>query len=122
METTEKPNVILICVDQWRGDCLGVDGHPVVQTPYLSRLALLGARFSHAYAACPTCIAARASLMTGLIPRTHGRVGYRDGIPWTYPVSDGRRLIAGRPVKAVLIHVGPKPRDAGEGGVSDGSR
>ena len=34
------PNVILICVDQWRGDCLSVAGHPVVETPYLDQLAL----------------------------------------------------------------------------------
>ncbi len=82
-----KPNVILICVDQWRGDCLGIAGHPVVRTPYLDKLALEGARFSRAYAACPSCIAARASLFTGLRPETHGRVGYQDGVPWNYPVT-----------------------------------
>jgi arylsulfatase A-like enzyme len=87
MPTCEKPNIILICVDQWRGDCLGIDGHPVVQTPYLNRIALQGARFSRAYVACPTCIAARASLLTGLTPRTHGRVGYQDGVAWNYPVT-----------------------------------
>lgn len=32
--TPAKPNIILICVDQWRGDCLGIDRHPVVRTPY----------------------------------------------------------------------------------------
>lgn len=85
--TQNKPNVILICVDQWRGDCLGIDGHPVVRTPYLDKLAQEGARFSHAYAACPTCIAARASLLTGLTQETHGRIGYRDGVPWNYPVT-----------------------------------
>lgn len=46
-----KPNIILICVDQWRGDCLGIDGHPVVRTPYLDKLSLEGTRFSHAYSA-----------------------------------------------------------------------
>jgi arylsulfatase A-like enzyme len=29
----DRPNVVLIMVDQWRGDCLSVDDHPVVQTP-----------------------------------------------------------------------------------------
>jgi arylsulfatase A-like enzyme len=83
----DKPNIILICVDQWRGDCLGIDGHPVVQTPYLNNIALQGARFSHAYTACPTCIAARASLLTGLKQETHGRIGYQDGVTWNYPVT-----------------------------------
>ncbi|MBI4025448.1 MAG: arylsulfatase [Verrucomicrobia bacterium] len=80
-----KPNIVLICVDQWRGDCLSIAGHPVVHTPYLNQIALYGARFNRAYAACPSCIPARASLYTGLTPRTHGRVGYQDGVPWNYP-------------------------------------
>lgn len=83
----ERPNVVLIMADQWRGDCLSVDGHPVVETPYLDQLALGGARFAHAYSATPTCIAARAALHTGLSQRSHGRVGYQDGVPWDYPVT-----------------------------------
>ena len=83
----DRPNVLLIMVDQWRGDCLGAAGHPVVQTPFLDRLAGQGARFTRAYSATPTCIPARASLMTGLRPIHHGRVGYRDGVPWDYPVT-----------------------------------
>jgi arylsulfatase len=83
----DQPNIILIMVDQWRGDCLSVDGHPVVQTPFLDDLALSGTRFRRAYAATPTCIPARAGLFTGQKPATHGRVGYQDGVPWNYPVT-----------------------------------
>lgn len=83
----ERPNILLLCVDQWRGDCLSIDGHPVVHTPWLDQLALSGARFAHAYSATPTCIAARAALFTGLTQRSHGRVGYQDGVPWRYPVT-----------------------------------
>jgi arylsulfatase A-like enzyme len=74
-------------VDQWRGDCLSLDNHPVVHTPYLDQLALGGARFSQAYSATPTCIPARAALFTGQSAASHGRVGYLDGIPWNYPVT-----------------------------------
>jgi arylsulfatase A-like enzyme len=74
-------------VDQWRGDGLSLDGHPVIHTPYLDQLALGGVRFSRAYAAVPSCIAARASLMTGLTPRAHGRVGYQDGVAWNYETT-----------------------------------
>jgi arylsulfatase len=87
MASPTPPNVVLINVDQWRGDCLGVAGHPVVRTPYLDRLASHGVRFDRAYAACPTCIPARASLYTGLTQKTHGRVGYCDGVEWNYPVT-----------------------------------
>ena len=82
-----QPNIVLINVDQWRADCLSIEGHPVVHTPWLDQLALQGARFRRAYAACPSCIAARAALHTGLTQRTHGRVGYQDGVPWNYPVT-----------------------------------
>lgn len=82
-----RPNVLLITVDQWRADCLGIDGHPVVQTPTLDRLATQGVRFARAYTATPTCVPARATLLTGLNQHHTGRIGYRDGIPFTYPTT-----------------------------------
>lgn len=82
-----RPNIVLIMADQWRGDCLSVAGHPVVYTPYLDRLALDGVRFTSAYSATPSCIPARAGLYTGTCQETHGRVGYRDGVTWDYPVT-----------------------------------
>lgn len=106
---SDRPNIILIVADQWRRDCLGVAGHPVVQTPHLDRLAQDGVRFSKTYAAVPSCIPARASLLTGLHQRHHGRVGYRDGIPWTYPVTMGSVFSqAGYHTQAVgKLHVTP---------------
>lgn len=79
-----KPNVLLICVDQMRGDCIGITGHPDVETPNLDTMARNGAVFSRAYSATPTCIPARAALLTGLTQRSHGRVGYEDCVPWNY--------------------------------------
>ncbi len=67
-----------------RGDCLGVAGHPVVETPHLDELARRGTLFTAAYSTCPSCIAARASIMTGLTPSSHGRLGYQDRVPWRY--------------------------------------
>ena len=80
-----QPNILLITVDQMRGDCLGICGEHMVETPYLDTFANQGTRFVNAYSAVPTCIAARAALLTGLSQRTHGRVGYRDGVAWNYP-------------------------------------
>ena len=82
--SSRPPNILLILCDQLRRDCLGVTGHPVVETPHLDRLAQKGVVFTRAYASCPNCIAARSSLWTGLCPSRHGRIGYRDGVPWTY--------------------------------------
>lgn len=111
----DRPNIILICVDQWRGDCLSIDGHPVVQTPFLDQLAVGGARFRRAYSSCPSCIAARAALFTGLGQRTHGRVGYRDGVPWNYPVTlAGEFTRAGYQTQAVgKMHVYPERSQLG---------
>jgi arylsulfatase len=77
-----RPNVVLVCVDQWRGDCLSINGHDVLHTPHLDELALRGARFTRAYSATPTCIPARMALLTGLSQRTHRRVGYQNGVPF----------------------------------------
>ncbi|GGD78793.1 arylsulfatase [Paenibacillus nasutitermitis] len=79
-----KPNILFITVDQMRGDCLSALGHPVVQTPNLDKLAADGVLFRNAYSATPTCIPARAALLTGMSQRSHGRVGYEEHIPWTY--------------------------------------
>ena len=34
----DRPNIVLIVTDQWRGDCLGLQGHPAVETPNLDHL------------------------------------------------------------------------------------
>lgn len=81
----DKPNVILIIADQWRGDCLGAAGHPDVKTPYFDTMCSHGIRFPHAVSATPTCIPARAALYTGMAQENHRRVGYRDGVRWDYP-------------------------------------
>ncbi|MBN1348634.1 arylsulfatase [candidate division KSB1 bacterium] len=82
-----NPNIVFIITDQMRGDCLSVSGHPVVETPNLDMLARKGINFIASYSACPSCIAARASIFTGLRPATHGRLGYRDQVPWRYPTT-----------------------------------
>jgi len=68
----ERPNILLLMTDQQRGDCLGIEQHPVLQTPYLDSVGGTGVRFARAYAACPVCVAARRTLMAGQRPRRHG--------------------------------------------------
>ena len=68
----ERPNILLLMTDQQRGDCLGLDGHPVLQTPYLDHVGASGVHFANAYTECPVCIPARRSLMTGKRPGSHG--------------------------------------------------
>ena len=83
----DRPNILLIMTDQQRGDALGIEGHPVLQTPNLDVLASSGVRFGRAYSTCPVCIPARRSLMTGQTPATHGMVGYQADAEWHPPAT-----------------------------------
>jgi arylsulfatase len=77
---TDRPNVLLICTDHWSGLLTGAAGHPVVMTPTIDQLARCGVTYTQAYSACPSCIPARRSLLTGMSPRANGLRHYRDGI------------------------------------------
>ncbi|MBC2602971.1 arylsulfatase [Puniceicoccus vermicola] len=115
MTKPSSPNIVFIHVDQWRADCLSIEGHPVVHTPTLDLLALQGVLFSHAYASCPTCVPSRASLMTGLTPEHHGRVSYQDGVPWNYPITlPGEFTKCGYQTKAIgKLHTFPERNQLG---------
>ena len=75
---TKQPNILLLFADQQRADCLGVNGHPFVQTPNLDRLASEGCNFTHAYTPSPICTPARTSLLTGLWATQHGCIANAD--------------------------------------------
>ncbi|KRE83784.1 arylsulfatase [Paenibacillus sp. Soil766] len=90
-----KPNLLLITVDQMRFDCLSALGHSIIETPNLDALASSGVIFTNAYSATPTCVPARAAIMTGMSQRSHGRVGYQDKVPWQY-----EHTVAGELAKA----------------------
>ena len=68
----DRPNVLVIVVDDlgsWTG-CLG--GHPQVKTPHIDALAARSTLFTRAYCAAPEDNASRTSLLTGLRPSTTG--------------------------------------------------
>lgn len=79
-----KPNFLFLFPDQWRGDFLGSKNH-LVKTPFLDQLAGEGINFTKAYSACPSCIAARACVLTGKTPISNNRIGYKGLVPWDYP-------------------------------------
>src|SRR5207244_1026307 len=66
-----RPNILLITSDQQRGDCFGFEGRPV-KTPHLDLMAQQGTRFSACITPNNVCQPARASILTGLLPLTHG--------------------------------------------------
>lgn len=64
-------NLLFICTDQHTRRASCCYGHPVIRTPNLDRLAARGVRFTQAYASSPICMAARASMATGLHVHQH---------------------------------------------------
>jgi arylsulfatase A-like enzyme len=70
----QAKNVLLIVVDQWRGDTLPMLGHPVVKTPNIEALAARGVTFARHYTQAVPCGPGRASLLTGLYMMNHRAV------------------------------------------------
>ena len=58
-------NILLITLDQFRGDCLSSAGHPLVETPHLDALAADGVRLARHYSQATPCAPGRACLYTG---------------------------------------------------------
>lgn len=74
---TRPANLIVFQSDNHARRMLGCDGHPLVRTPVLDRLAARGVRFTSACSASPLCCPARASLATGRFPH---QTGYWDNV------------------------------------------
>jgi len=67
---SRRPNILFLMTDQMQARVLD-PGHPC-KTPNLDRVAARGVRIENAYTPNAVCSPARASLMTGLLPHTHG--------------------------------------------------
>ena len=68
---TKKPNILLITSDQQRADCFGFE-NPHVRTPHLDALTAGGTRFNACITPNLVCQPSRASILTGLLPLSHG--------------------------------------------------
>lgn len=68
----ERPNVVVVLVDDLRFDEFHAGGHPYLETPNIDRLAAEGALFVHSFHAVPLCSPNRATLLTGQYPSRHG--------------------------------------------------
>ena len=66
--TPPRLNVVVAIADDWSWPHAGIGGDPVVRTPVVDRLAREGVRFTHAFAASPSCTPSRAAILTGQAP------------------------------------------------------
>lgn len=66
---TKPANILIFLVDQLNGTLFPDGPADFLHTPHLKRLAQRSVRFANAYTASPLCAPARASLMSGALPR-----------------------------------------------------
>lgn len=78
-DVDQKPNILLICADQWRADCISALGHRNVKTPNLDSLMSDSVTFTRHFGQCTPCGPSRTSLLTGMYLMNH-RSG-RNGTP-----------------------------------------
>jgi N-sulfoglucosamine sulfohydrolase len=84
----EKPNILLITVDDMSADSVGVYGSAVPETtPTIDSFAETALRFNFAHVVCGSCKPSRNVMMSGLYPHTNGVEGFR-----TYPDTSHKLL------------------------------
>ncbi|MBC8413830.1 MAG: sulfatase [Nitrospira sp.] len=71
-QITDKPNVILILLDDLGWEDLGIMGHEIYKTPNIDNLAKDGIMFTNAYANAPNCAPSRAAILSGQYTPRHG--------------------------------------------------
>src|SRR3712207_3385959 len=64
----EKPNVVVVLVDDFGWGDPACYGNAVVKTPNMDRLAKEGVRFTQGYVASPICSPSRCGIITGQFP------------------------------------------------------
>lgn len=67
-----RPNIIVMLMDDMGYGDLGVNGDPSRETVHLDRMAREGMLLTDFYAASPLCSPSRASLLTGRLPVRNG--------------------------------------------------
>lgn len=71
-DSTTRPNILFIAVDDLNDWVTPLEGHPNTKTPNIDRLARAGVSFTNAHANAPLCGPSRASILTGMLPSTNG--------------------------------------------------
>ncbi len=85
----EKPNVLVLLVDDLGATDLSSYGSTFHETPNIDALAASGMRFTDAYSASTVCSSTRAAFQTGKAPE---RLKITDWIPGNTEVEVGKPI------------------------------
>ena len=81
LSSAEKPNVVLIYIDDLGYGDLGCYGAKDIPTPHIDRLAAEGVRCTASYITNPPCCPSRCSLIIGQYGQKFGKYGMSRGLP-----------------------------------------
>ncbi len=80
VDQIEKPNFIIVFVDDMGYGDLGSYGHPTIHTPNLDKMAYEGQKWTQFYSASSVCTPSRAAILTGRLPIRNGMIGKRNRV------------------------------------------
>jgi arylsulfatase A-like enzyme/Flp pilus assembly protein TadD len=80
-----SPDVFLVTIDTLRADHVGCYGDENIQTPALDSLAKDGFRFTQAFTPSPITNTSHATILTGLLPSSHGVTDFAVPLAPTHP-------------------------------------
>jgi len=83
---TSQPDVFLVTIDTLRADHVHCYGYGPIQTPALDSLAKDGVLFAQAFTPSPITNTSHTSILTGLLPSTHGVTDFAVRLASTFPV------------------------------------
>ncbi|MEM8971684.1 MAG: sulfatase [Pseudomonadota bacterium] len=104
----DKPNLIVITMDDMNWDSMGAYGSPIENiTPHMDQMAAEGMRFEHAYMVAASCVPSRNALMSGRHSNVSGVMGF-------YNVESGHfqtlpEVLRSNGYYTAVVH---KPRDS----------
>lgn len=97
-----RPHIFLVSVDTLRADYLEPYGFDAVATPTTARLAADGTLFTRAVTPMGITVPVHATMLTGLMPRTHGVRANVHRLTGSVPVIAARLSEAGYHTASIL--------------------
>ena len=84
-DKASHPDVFLITIDTLRADHVHCYGYDRIETPALDLLAKQGIRFTQAFTPSPITNSSHTSILTGLLPSSHGVSDFGVPLAATHP-------------------------------------
>ena len=105
-ESASRPDIFLVTIDTLRADHVHCYGYASIQTPALDDLAKDGVRFAETFTPSPITNTSHISILTGLLPSTHGVMDFAVPLASRYPLWSEMLKKRGR---AQSLRIGRQP-------------